>query len=254
MNSHMTSFSGIPQRDAQSNLPAHQGTPMPMSYYVEVLLSLSKVPVNPATDFKSNLTGRHLDPILRSKDIASSDKSSHQTTNASTVRKPRTKISLTECARKMERSYRGIAHHATEISDTLRDRDPSRVHKRERTITSTNTPEQKLSKKRTRVQPARAPRSGHTSSQSYPLPTLASEPSRPTLKPKIRLCLANQIKYCNLVLNDQDLKENVPYGSSLGVAEVRKILMRLINDENVVLHRTSLTNDHLQSMKRTNFN
>ncbi|EGG09906.1 uncharacterized protein MELLADRAFT_60929 [Melampsora larici-populina 98AG31] len=246
MSSNITPFSGIPQRDAPSNSPSDQDTPMPMSYYIEILLSLSKAAKN--TESKFNLPGRHIDPVLLPNQMPLSNTSSDpkethkdplavgsypeaqkstelvKPSSAAMVRKPRQKMTLTECARKMERSYRGIARHASEISDTFRDLDTSRVHKRERTVTATDTVDQKSTKnpKRTKALPARVPRSRTTSSKPSMLPKIPVEPSRTVLKPRIRLCLANQIKYCNLVLNDQDSKENVPCGSLLSKSEGRK--------------------------------
>ncbi|EGG09825.1 uncharacterized protein MELLADRAFT_103940 [Melampsora larici-populina 98AG31] len=152
LTSNTTPFSDIPQRDAHSNSPSVQDTPMPMSYYIEVLLSLSKAVKNPTTESKFNLPGRHIDPVLLPKQIPSSNtlsdpKETSKLSSASMVRQPRQKMTLTECARKMERSYRGIARHASEISDTFRELDTSRVHKRERTVTATDTVDQKSTKK-----------------------------------------------------------------------------------------------------------
>ncbi|KAH9813825.1 hypothetical protein DFH28DRAFT_1169769 [Melampsora americana] len=169
---------------------ATPNAPKPMLYYVEVLLSLSKGGFHPTTNVTRNfLWGAH-----------------------------RPSISLNEYARKMEKTSRAIARHAAVISNTLRQVNDHRVHKRQRMPTTSTTPDQKTSKqRRTQDQPVHANFSRKRTSR--PCYEVTKDPVRVQNYDSVR---ANLIKYCGLTSDEHDLKDNLLHGSFLGETEDRQ--------------------------------
>ncbi|EGG09900.1 uncharacterized protein MELLADRAFT_60935 [Melampsora larici-populina 98AG31] len=228
---HMSLYADFKERSGYSKSAAGPQAPDSMAYYAKILLSLSQGVVHP-TNVTHKFLGEHIDPLLLvDTSPSSSGIAAHSEAQSRgeiskrpsrfMVKAPKPKITLTELASKMESSYRGFARQAVAISDTLRELDNNRVHKRERTETSTNTGYQRSSKRLAKAHSTRTPRSRKpkpksndevTKKGSAPISNASIQPS----KQRLRLCRANQIKYCGLMPDDRDSKENLVYGSLLG--------------------------------------
>ncbi|EGG09824.1 uncharacterized protein MELLADRAFT_60951 [Melampsora larici-populina 98AG31] len=243
---HMSLFADFKEQYGRSSPAVVPNEPEPISYYAEVLLSLSRGVVHPAPNVTRTPLREHIDPTLLSNTSITSymvpnlhgtksNRSEAQQQQkplrrlpSHVVRTSKPKISLNELASKMERSSRAIALHAAVISDALHEVTPNIVHKRQRSMTAPDTTDQKSSRTNSKGKSTRPTRSRKPKAKSNDKVTKASslipDPPCPPMKRKLRLCLANQIKYCGFIPdNQQDSKENLVYGRLFGASEERQI-------------------------------
>ncbi|EGG00086.1 uncharacterized protein MELLADRAFT_68107 [Melampsora larici-populina 98AG31] len=240
---HMSLFVDFKERYDRSNPAVVSNEPEPISYYAEVLLSLSRGVVHPAPNVTRNPLREHIDPTLLSDTSITSymvpnrlgsksnqSEAQHQQKPlrrlpSSMVRTSKPKISLNELASKMERSSRAMALHAAVISDALLGTNPNTVHKRQRSAPDTTdhkSPKRQSKGKSTPPTRSRKPKAKSNDKIKKDSSLIPDSPC-PPMKQKLRLCLANQIKYCGFIPDhQQDSKENLVYGRSLGASVERQ--------------------------------
>ncbi|KAH9816277.1 hypothetical protein DFH28DRAFT_1056771 [Melampsora americana] len=252
----MTMFSDVQEIYTRLKTIARPNAPETMEYYVDALLSLSTEVIHPAkNDVKSRSPGgEHIDPLLLSDitpptviaskseesqddQVTVLDKSEAQgpdevsEKNSSTIASP---ILISDNDKKMENLSFAIKIQVDEISDRLLQLNTNNLQKRKFTSIIPNLTDKKNSKPKIITSASNLiPCYQNFTSNPQDLTQDDSESRRVSLSPpsklKLRLCIANQIKYGTKTPEDLDFKENLFYGPSLGVND--EIQSDLVEDK-----------------------